>query len=130
MTDGSKDFMEEIVARFGEDRFYHALLRFGTSRQARLACRTMTGDESSWPDKVREFSLKSVASLEELSLADRWKDGEAYEAACKAAFALSKHHKEYALKSAELPAAIHARMIIGQQNEWTRKYTEGIKEKD
>lgn len=130
MTDGSKEFMEELVGKFGEDRFYHALLRFGTTRQARLAHRLLTGGDDGWHQKMTEFRLKSVASAEDLSLADRWKDGEAYETACKAAFALSRHHKEYAVRSGELPAAIHARMIIGQQNEWTRKYTERLEEKD
>jgi len=130
MDDGSKEFAEELIARFGEDRFYHALIRFGSMRQARLTHNLVGGDQSDWSRKVSDFRLNKPSGPQELKNFLEWEEDESYRVMCMTAFALSKHHKEYALKTKELPSAVHARMMLGQQNEWTKRYSEGIKDSD
>jgi hypothetical protein len=130
MDDGSKEFAEELIARFGEDRFYHALIRFGSMRQARLSHQLVGGDESDWGRKVSDFRLNKPSSPQELKNFLKWEEDESYRVMCMTAFALSKHHKQYALKTGELPSSIHARMMLGQQNEWTKRYSEGLKKSD
>lgn len=126
MNDCGLDFAREMIAAFGEDRLYHAMLRWGHQDELKSLYLALGGEKKGWPEKCRKLRLHMVGEgITELGVAK--KDMER-EILCRTAYALAKHHKEYALKRPEMPPNIHARMVLDSQNEWTAKYVKFLEE--
>lgn len=128
MDQGEKDFAAELVRAFGEDRVYHAMFRGGEVALAKKVYEAMGGDDSGW-DRLR-WDLKLVPPKSDTVPYPRVEAATIREYLCRTAFILSKHHKEFARRSPVLPASIHARMLLDEQNEWTRKYAESLKDQE
>lgn len=127
MDEGETQFARDLLRLFGEDRFYHALLRLGQPREAKMMHTALGGTEEGWIRTCRELRLGGVGS-ERNDVRDRtvFAEGEPGDIICRVACTLSSHFKEYAMRSPALPAPIHARMLLDRQNEWTRKYAENL----
>lgn len=139
MDAGNVEFAREMVAAFGEDRFYHAVMRRGSQhvrlppmsshkREAKQIFLALGGSEHTWADKCAELKLNPFAEVREDYRETEMDSEEARSVLCRAAFTIAKNHKEYARKKPEMPANIHARMILDSQNEWTRRYAEVLEE--
>jgi hypothetical protein len=122
-----EDFARDLIRRFGEDRFYHALLRWGCPREAKLIHLALGGTEAEWIRKCDSLRLKAIGEdIMSFPVRPDLIEGESWVILCRTACTISKHHKQFALKSSTLPSSIHAGMFLGPQNEWTRKYAEEI----
>jgi hypothetical protein len=111
-----------MVVAFGEDRLYHAMLRWGHQEDVKSLYIALGGDKKKWTEKCRILRLHMVGEgMMDLGLANKTLEREIL---CRTAFVFAKCYKEYALKKPELPPNIHARMILDSQNEWTVKYAE------
>lgn len=118
------DFASEMLSAFGEDRFYHAMERAGLGGCGLSIFKSRGGDEEGWRRMRGELRLKGDALL---NVQPHYhSDDDMREILCKVAFTISKHHKEFALRSPKLPPSIHARMLLDVQNEWTRKYADNV----
>jgi len=126
MKDIEIDFAKDLVSRFGEDRFYHAMIRWGFSHELVLTHIALGGTEQEWTRKCDELRLGSVEGIASFPPGHDFLEGEAWEVMCRTAYALSLHFKEYAIKRKALPSSIHARMLMGSQNKWTKKYIEWL----
>jgi hypothetical protein len=122
--ESSRAFAGELIGRFGEDRFYHALLRFGTPREAMLMHRFIHGTDKGWEEMRAELRLKGGSPS--VGLSESMGGEEANILLCRTACTFSLHHRQYALKSAELPPALHARMLLTARNDWTAMYIENL----
>jgi hypothetical protein len=124
------EFAREMVAAFGEDRFYHAVLRPSVisrpegKREARAIFLALGGSEQKWAEKCRELKLRNGYGM----ASNEMEAEEARKALCRTAFMLARHRKEYALKTPEMPPSIHARMILDSGNEWTEKYVKVLED--
>jgi hypothetical protein len=120
------EFAREMVAAFGEDRLYHAMLRWGRQDELKSLYLALGGEDKEWPEKCRKLRLHMVGEgITELGIA---KKNLQRETLCRTACTLAKHHKEYALKRPEMPPSIHARMVLDSGNKWTEKYVEVLEE--
>jgi hypothetical protein len=127
MDDDSAEFAKQLLNLVGEDRFYHALLRWGRPREAKLIHLAFGGTQDDWVRKCHELRLVAIGEdIMSFPVRPGFNEGEAHEVLCRVAYTLSLHHKEYAGRSPVLPAAIHARMLLDRQNEWTNKYAENL----
>lgn len=133
------EFARDMVAAFGEDRFYHAVMRRDSQhvrlppmssrkRDAKQIYLALGGLEHKWSDKCAELKLNPFAEVREDHRETELTPDEARSVLCRTAFMIAKNHKEYARKKPEMPASIHARMILDSQNEWTRRYAEVLEE--
>lgn len=123
MDQSNRDFSGEMIGAFGEDRFFHAMSRAGLGGLAASIFKARGGEERDW-DRLRgELRLRGDSLLKPQTPSDE----EMHEILCKVAFTISRHHKEFALKSPRLPSSIHARMVLDAQNDWTRKYAENLR---
>jgi hypothetical protein len=128
------EFAREMVAALGEDRFYHAVMRptirgaarTTVKREARLFFLALGGSERGWEEKCQELKLEYGSGMAH----DEMDPDEAREALCRTSYLLSRHHKEYALKGPQMPPSIHARMVLDEQNQWTKKYAQWLSEQD
>lgn len=123
MNIGNKDFAREMLKEFGADRFYHAMFRNGNPDHAKSVHEALGGDDNGWFSLRRELRLTPVEGerLTDFGPAD---DQAIRESLCRAAFNIASQYKNFALKSPFLPGSIHARMILDQQNEWTKRYAD------
>ena len=127
MEEIDRDFANDLIRYFGEDRFYHALLRWGRPREAKLFHVAMGGKESEWESKCDQLRLRMVGEdILSFPVKPAMDKGEAWAILCRIGFTISKHYKEFAARSPTLPPPIHARMVLGNQNEWTKKYAEWL----
>lgn len=127
MDDASAEFARQLLKLIGEDRFYHALLRKGRPREAKLIHLALGGTPESWISKCYDLRLAGIGEdIMSFPVRPDFLEGEAHEVLCRVAYTLSFHHKEYAGRSPVLPSAIHARMLLDRQNEWTKKYAENL----
>jgi hypothetical protein len=137
--DLSRQFAHDLIKHYGEDRFYHSCLR--TSSVAACAgmwlalnCETVGEDETRRMVEylesigihdsigIREHVYlyqQHISSAEEL----RFDDKNLWENLCRVSFGFCRWWREFGLKTHKLPVHIHARMILGENNEWTRNYT-------
>lgn len=130
MEELERDFAEDMIKRFGEDRFYHAMLRWGAPRELKLVHLGLGGTEADWRRKCDELRLMMTGEdIMSFPVRPAFKKGEPWEVLCRTACTISVCFKEYALKVPRLPPHLHARMLLGSQNDWTRKYVEKIEEK-
>ena len=120
MDESNRDFARELIVGFGEDRFYHAMQRSGYGKYSQSFYEALGGERSRWEVLRQELKLMFKGSVESADAASE------REALCATAFVISSRHKEFARKSPSLPGSIHARMVLDEQNEWTRKYAENL----
>lgn len=123
MRESDADFAREMLKAFGEDRFYHALARNGIPLEAKMVYVGLGGTEEGWQRLSNELKIKAGRQTALWKL-DPSEDGEDEIGVllCRTACVISEAYKEFALKGPELPANIHARMVLGEQNGWTRRY--------
>lgn len=123
MDESNRDFAQELIKGLGEDRFYHAMQRAGYGEHSKSFYEALGGDRLDWDSKKRELRLIVNHSIGVADYATSRK------ALCATAFVISSRHKEFARKSPLLPASIHARMMLDEQNEWTKKYADNLSER-
>jgi len=129
------EFAREMVAAFGEDRFYHAVMRptirgalnAANRRDARQIFFALGGSKRGWAEKCNELKLGAYEPRDEHREAEMTPE-ESRDALCRAACTISMRHKEYALKGPQMPPSIHARMVLDSQNQWTKKYAQWLDE--
>lgn len=119
MDDSNVDFARDLIRAFGQDRFHHALQRSGYGGHSRSFHESLAGEGPNWESLRAELKLPVVPSY-------LCGPASAREALCAVAFVISSNYKEFARKSPVLPACIHARMLLDEQNEWTRKYADNL----
>jgi hypothetical protein len=126
MTNDGTEFARELVQEFGNDRFYHCYLRNDGTIIDAICIYALLGPSEIKPWQVVEF-FKSIGITVEEMLVENilrrppekiidWSD------MCRVAFGFCKFWKELGRRKYELPDHIHARMILGEKNEWTEKY--------
>jgi len=120
MDDAELSFARDIIAAFGEDRFYHALVQASSLRRAEAFHAALGGTQHGWNQLKYDLRLSSAPTSDKT-------DDEAH-VLYKVAYRFSLKHKEFALRSPMLPAALHARMMLCEGNEWTRKYSERLED--
>jgi hypothetical protein len=112
-----RDFAEELIRHYGEDRFYHSCKRTAGYVEALWLRSQLTGGE-------REESARFLASIGIRPSVNTWVAESGREAVCRVAYGLVRYYKDFALKEHKLPPVLNARMILGESNEWVRKYSE------
>lgn len=129
---GGPEFAKELIGCFGEDRFYHCCMRTEPGVILAVKVRSMIGPISDEPRECSEF-FRSIGIKADESLVSKvfrhpteldWSD------MCMVAFNFSKFWKEFGLRTNKLPASLHARMLLGEKNEWTEKYVKIMEEND
>lgn len=118
MEQVDRDFADEMIRQYGEDRFYHSCKRTGGANEAFGLHMQLNGND-------REKSLRFLASIGISSFEPRITAPEGgRETMCRIAYGLVRYYKEFALRDHRLPAVLNARMILGESNDWVRKYSE------
>lgn len=124
------EFARELVGHFGEDRFYHCYMRTGGKFVGAVHVYTMLGPPELPPWKCVEF-FKSIGVQIDERLAStvlRHPASIEWGEMCMVAYGFCKHWKEMGRKTPRLPANLHARMILGEKNEWVEKYVKNLEE--
>ena len=118
MDEADKDFADELIRVFGEDRFYHSCKRTMDSFSAYKLHMSLNGciAEQSLIPLGRIGISYEFPSKQNRDLNDR-------ETMCRITYGLTRYFKEFALKTHRPPDGIHARMILGETNEWVRMYS-------
>ena len=124
------EFARELIKHFGPDRFYHCYKRMGGDLSGSVHIYTMLSPpehrqakypvHSPPPWKCAEF-FKSIGMQIDGSVFQHLGPIE-WGAMCMVAYGFCKSWKEFGLKTRTLPDSIHARMILGDKNEWTEEY--------
>lgn len=138
MSDLNKDFAEEIIKEYGEDRFYHASIKSDNFLNTNRLFLFLNGKDANFDKKSRELNLHLVKPKEEIKyygigtpfVAPMSDDQKIHEHLCKITYELMANYKQFALKSNKLPPNLHARMIFGEKNEWVEKYSKLILDND
>lgn len=124
------EFAKELMQHFGEDRVYHCCRRTAGLHFAILAVQIRLALEpTSEPRQCVEF-FRSIGIEINESLVSKvfrhpsQKEQIKWEDMCMVAFGFCKFWKEFGRRTHNLPGHLHARMILGEKNEWTEKYVE------
>lgn len=129
MDEGNLGFAEDMRSAFGDDRFYHALNRAaeGDPRKVRPFYVALRGDDKGWAELCREIKLRfRLAHAPPEPCPQMDEDEYVRDLLCHAAYIVSTEHKQFARRDPTLPPNVHARMLLDLQNQWTRKYAEGL----
>lgn len=124
------DFARDLIRTFGDDRFYHALNRAaeGDPRKVRSFYVALRGDGHGWSELCHGIRLKFKSRWQaNLGIDEKCPQMDERELLCRATYVISSDHKHFAIRRPELPPNIHARMVLDEQNEWTRKYADNLK---
>jgi hypothetical protein len=140
------EFARELIHNFGADRFYHCHIRmcrlswgiYESSWGLRdcsagpaffevvdaVHVYTMLGPPELPPWKCVEFFKSIGVQIDErlASTALRHPASIEWKEMCMVAYGFCKHWKEMGRKTPTLPSNLHARMILGEKNEWTEEY--------
>jgi hypothetical protein len=135
--DTNKDFAKELIERYGEDRFYHSCSRTKSEEKVfwgNLAKRTLSvylylntnTDKETCDNFFRSLGLKDCVwptFIDKIPISIKsFPKIEPRKEMCRIAYGLSFYFKEFGLKTYKLPMHIHARMILGEKNEWVESY--------
>ena len=112
MTEEDLNFAQEIIKRYGEDRFYHAAVLAGCDI---LKLFHSIDPEGNWLEKSRELKIEAIGSYFVQHKNHR-------EILCHILLVLVKSHKQFAIKTKQPPMNLHARMILGEPNQWVKEY--------
>lgn len=118
MDEVDKDFAEEMIRRYGADRFYHSCKRTADAADAYRLHMQLNGHDAV---KSAEFMASIGINYRE---PPNFVSDSGRETMCRIAYGLVRYYKEFALREHALPPVLHARMILGGDNEWVRKYVE------
>lgn len=139
-NDTNIDFALEMIKKYGEDRFYHNLRRtesdeYGNIRTVIIyAILNQDTDKESCNNFFRSIQLKDCIwqwDFDRITITESTLFGLKVDLRlemCRTAYGFSKRFKEFGLRTCELPDHIHARMILGEKNEWVIKYLKFIEE--
>lgn len=131
MTDeDNKEFAQEIIKEYGEDRFYHASIKSGNFLKTNMLFNSLNGTDANFDKKCRELGLHLVKPKEEIKyhgigipFVSSMKDPqEVHFHLCKIAYELMANYKQFGLRNNKLPPNLHARLLFGEKNEWVEKY--------
>jgi hypothetical protein len=127
MDDTNKDFAKELIKQYGEDRFYHCCNRTSNTAQTLRVYHTLNEDHD-LQTCSQFFKTLNLPAQEWISRGLKLSNVEDLRVdLCRISFGFSRYWKEFGLKSYILPDHLHARMILGEKNEWVEKYIETIK---
>lgn len=119
MDQSDRDFAEEMIKKYGEERFYHSCKRTGGGLSS-LKLHMAINDSEPYESKMRLFSLGFTSSdMRQLKVAN---DEPVGESLCRIAFGFVRFYKEMGLRNHELPPSMNVRMILCDQNKWTSGY--------
>jgi hypothetical protein len=131
IDEGNKEFAEELIKKYGEDRFYHSCIR--TSGPEHTVITYMILNELSGgmddAEACRSFftgiGLGSKVKPQLLPfLKHMAQQYEARQNMCRIAFGFCRFWKEFGLRTHVLPDHLHARMLLDEPNEWVRNYAQ------
>lgn len=131
MDEGNKEFAEELIKHYGEDRFYHSCMKTSNILVTKRLFISLNGKQVDFDSKSKSLGLNylpPMSNQEPLTyqiLKDNLEEMGEEESRfhlCRIAFGLCNSHKSFGLKNKELPPHLHARMIFGEKNEWVEKY--------
>lgn len=118
MDEIDKDFAEEMISRYGADRFYHSCKRTGSAADAFRLHMQLNGHNGL--ESAKFLASIGINYMEEsIFVFDAGR-----ETMCRIAYGLVRYYKEFALRDHRLPPVLHARMVLGGDNEWVKKYVE------
>jgi hypothetical protein len=127
MNEENRDFANELIKQYGEDRFYHCCMRTSSPYATAEMWLLLNADDS----LTREENKRNCHQfLESISIRPGFVSGIPLHPVddfmradlCRIAFGFCRWWKEFGLKKMNLPANIHARMVLGENNEWVRNY--------
>lgn len=119
MDQSDRDFADEMIKRYGEERFYHSCKRTGGGLSS-LKLHMAINDSELEESRMRLLSLGFTAGdMRQLKVDN---DEPINESLCRIAFGFVRFYKEMGLRSHELPSSMNARMILCDQNRWTSGY--------
>lgn len=118
----NKTFAEELMKKYGEDRFYHSCHRTSGNIQTSLVYMALNENHENINAFFNSIGLpacggnsSTLASIMEPLLEPRTN-------MCRIAFGFCRYWKEFGLKTHKLPFNLHARMVFGDKNEWVENY--------
>lgn len=125
------EFAKELIAHFGDDRFYHCYLRMTDGNvvgAVHVHSMLIPPEMEAW-QCVEFFKSIGVSANEGLvSAVFRHPKTVDWDEMCMVAYGFCKFRKEFGMRTRGLPAHLHARMILGSKNEWTDKYATMLKD--
>lgn len=131
MDELNKDFAEELMRQYGEDRFYHCCLRtsndFSTAEMwLMLNWKDDLTTEENYEDCIRSLNNLGIRNVPTGILGYKGRmepvTDHVRSDMCRIAFGFCRWWKEYGLRTHKLPAHLHARMVLGDNNEWVKNY--------
>lgn len=112
-----RDFAGELIKKYGEDRFYHSCKR---TRDSYSALRLHMELNSCGREESERF-LRSIG-IDRMSHRVGAGKETPREILCRIACGFVRYFKEFGLRTHKLPSVLHARMLLGETNEWVRSY--------
>jgi len=112
-----REFAEEMIKKYGEDRFYHSCKRTMDSASALKLHMELNGCGK---EKSETF-LKSIGIVRISKKVGASAETDR-ETMCRIAYGLVRHYKEFGLRTHKLPWVISAQMLLGETNEWVKSY--------
>jgi hypothetical protein len=123
MTDDDRQFAKELIEFLGEERFYHCCKRTSSP----MNTLRLHNELNKCTVEQSETSLRAIGITMNLPHAGfTFQSGieDTYHNLCRIAFGFCRFWKEFGRKTHTLPDHIHARMVLGENNEWTKQYVE------
>ena len=136
MTEDDRQFAKELIEFLGEERFYHSCKRTSSPNQTLLLhnelnkCTPEQSEASLRAMGINHWIISNTPSP--AGYTPNFGAGyttlptieNPYHNLCRIAFGFCRFWKEFGRKTHTLPDHIHARMVLGENNEWTKKYVE------
>lgn len=124
MTEDDRQFAKELIEFLGEERFYHSCKRTSSP----VVTMTLHNELNKCTVEQSETSLRKIG----IQIHQPAHVGytflpciyETHQHLCRIAFGFCRFWKEFGRKTHTLPDHIHARMTLGENNEWTKQYVE------
>ena len=123
MTDDDAQFAKELIEFLGEERFYHCCKRTSSA----MNTLKLHNQINKCSVEQSEASLRSIGIAMNLPHAGyTFHSGieDMYHNLCRIACGFCRFWKEFGRKKHTLPDHIHARMVLGENNEWVKQYVE------
>jgi hypothetical protein len=132
MDEENREFAQELIKKYGSDRFYHSCLRtsdvqttlriyFNLNEHDDFKCSEFMRDIGIYVD---EFLFKESALIPKIQPTTKVELSreDARFHLCRIAFGFCLNWRELGLRTPELPAHIQSRMILGESNQWVENY--------
>lgn len=132
----NKDFANEIINHFGEDRFYHSCIQTSSLKETKKIFYWLNGPNADFEAKSQQLMLYLFKKQEDLK--EEWNksyfpslcplnlnftmtEEEARVHMCRILFGICER-KSFGLRIKDVPASLQVRMILGEKNEWVESY--------